>query len=269
MDQIIGSLDRHVDFPSRYVPARCVDVWRPPGYSSSNARYRILYMHDGQNLFDPSTAYGGVDWGMDEAIARMMSSGEIPGVIVVGIWNCGEKRWREYMPQKAAENNRALMAAFVKATDGEPWSDNYLRFIVEEVKPFVDANYRTLTGQPETFVMGSSMGGLISLYAVEQWPHIFGGAGCVSTHWPAGRMRLVDYMGKHLPIPGQHKLYFDFGTTTLDAQYEKYQLRMDVHLRAAGYRSGDDWVTRKFEGAAHNEASWRGRVDIPLKFLFS
>jgi len=267
MDQIIGNLNRHANFPSQLVPPRHVDVWCPPGYGSSSSRYRVLYMHDGQNLFDPSTAYGGVDWGMDEAIVSMMSSGEIPGFIVVGIWNCGEKRWREYMPQKATENNSVLMATFIKTAGGEPWSDNYLRFLVEEVKPFVDENYRTQTGQPDTFVMGSSMGGLISLYALEQYPHIFSGAGCVSTHWPAGKMRLVNSMGRNLPAPGQHKLYFDFGTTTLDAQYEKYQLRMDAHLRNAGYRSGVDWLTRKFEGAAHNEASWRERVNIPLKFL--
>jgi hypothetical protein len=78
---------------------------------------------------------------------------------------------------------------------------------------------------------------------------------------------LVDYLGKHLPAPGQHKLYFDFGTTTLDRLYERHQVRMDTHLRAAGYRSGVDWMTRRFEDAAHNEASWRERVHIPLKFL--
>jgi predicted alpha/beta superfamily hydrolase len=139
-----GELLRYENFPSRFVAPRHVDIWLPPGYQTSAARYRVLYMHDGQNLFDPSTAYGSVDWGMDEAIIRMMEAGEISGVIVVGIWNCGEKRWREYMPQKAAENTSALMKAFIKVTGGEPWSDNYLRFIVEEVKPFVDANFRTL-----------------------------------------------------------------------------------------------------------------------------
>jgi predicted alpha/beta superfamily hydrolase len=264
-----GELLRYENFPSRFITPRHVDIWLPPGYKSSHARYRVLYIHDGQNLFDPSTAFGGVDWGMDEAIVRMMEAGEIPGLIVVGIWNCGEKRWREYMPQKAAESASALMEAFIKVAGGEPWSDNYLRFIVEEVKPFVDSNFRTLTGQADTFVMGSSMGGLISLYALEQYPQVFGGAGCMSTHWPAGKARLVDYLGKHLPAPGQYKLYFDFGTTTLDAQYERYQVRMDAHLRAAGYRSGVDWMTHKFEGAAHNEASWRERVHIPLKFLLS
>ena len=98
---------------------------------------------------------------------------------------------------------------------------------------------------------------------------MFGGAGCVSTHWPAGENMLVDYMGSHLPQPGAHKLYFDYGTATLDELYEPFQQRMDAHLQAAGYTQGKDWITRKFEGAEHNEAAWRVRVEIPLRFLLS
>lgn len=112
------------------------------------------------------------------------------------------------------------------------------------------------------------MGGLISLYALEQYPHLFGGAGCLSTHWPTGEEMLVDYLGAHLPQAGAHRLYFDFGTATLDWNYEPFQRRMDEHLRAAGYREDVDWMTRKFEGAEHNEAAWRARVHIPLEFCW-
>ena len=115
--------------------------------------------------------------------------------------------------------------------------------------------------------MGSSMGGLISLYAICEYPQVFGGAGCVSTHWLAGENMLVDYFGAALPDPIDHKLYFDYGTETLDADYEPYQLRMDERLAARGYERDQNWVTRKFPGAEHSEVAWRTRVRIPLEFL--
>jgi predicted alpha/beta superfamily hydrolase len=117
--------------------------------------------------------------------------------------------------------------------------------------------------------MGSSMGGLISLYAISQYPDVFYGAGCVSTHWSAGEFAIVEEMAKRLPDPASHKLYFDYGTVGVDAPYEPYQLKFDAHLRARGYEEGKNWMTRKFEGADHNEAAWQARVDIPLGFLFS
>jgi enterochelin esterase-like enzyme len=146
-------------------------------------------------------------------------------------------------------------------------ADAYLAFLVDELKPFVDAGYRTLPDQTHTFVMGSSMGGLISLYALTEYPQAFGGAGCLSTHWPAGGAGLVDYFGEVLPAPGAHKLYFDFGTETLDHTYEPFQTRLDGHLRRAGYTPGRDWLTRKFPGADHSESAWRERVHLPLEFL--
>ena len=115
--------------------------------------------------------------------------------------------------------------------------------------------------------MGSSMGGLISAYALCEYPHVFGGAGCVSTHFPAGKGAVIDYLAKNLPKPGAHKLWFDYGTETLDALYEPYQRRMDAVMKAAGYTEGRDWITKKFPGAEHSEKSWRARVDQPLTFL--
>jgi len=147
----------------------------------------------------------------------------------------------------------------------------FIRFcyIITELKPFIDATYPTLADRQNTFMMGSSMGGLISLFALIEYPAIFGGAGCLSTHWPAGEEALVDFLGSRLPPAGQHRLYFDFGTATLDAAYEPYQHRMDGWLQAAGYQQGRDWLTRKFEGAEHSERAWRARVDIPLQFLLN
>jgi predicted alpha/beta superfamily hydrolase len=266
---IPGAVTRHADFPSRYVAARPIDVWAPPGYTNDPTLHLpVIYMHDGQNLFETGHAYGGVDWGVREAMLGLIERGRTPGAIIVGVWNTSI-RWREYMPQQAldAVENRELRQQFIQQLGGEPVTDHYLRFLVQEVKPFIDAHYRTLPDRANTLVMGSSMGGLASLYAISQYPQVYGAAGCLSTHWTAGGEPLVRFMGAHLPPPDGRRLYFDFGTQGLDEHYEPFQRVMDGLLQAAGYRQGVDWVTRKFEGADHNEAAWRERVHIPLDFL--
>jgi predicted alpha/beta superfamily hydrolase len=264
-----GTLTRHADIVSEHIAPRLVDVWVPPSMADGT-RLPVIYMHDGQNLFDPASAYAGIDWGIDEAMLRVMDDRDIPGAIVVGVWN-SEQRWRDYAPHLPLETLRGTpeWEAMLKRAGGTPQSDSYLRFLVQELKPLIDAAYPTLPDRASTFVMGSSMGGLISLYAVEQYPEVFGGAACVSTHWPAGGEGLVDAMGAALPPAGAHRLYFDYGTKTLDASYEPLQLRMDGHLKMAGYRQGEDWETHKFPGAEHSERSWRKRAHIPLRFLLA
>ncbi len=266
-----GHINRHADFASRYVAPRHVDVWCPYGVAAPSAtRYPVIYMHDGQNLFDPALSFIGVDWGMDEAMTRLIRDTGHPGAIVVGIWN-SPLRWREYMPHKplATPSGRRLLPRFIEQAGGEPLSSEYLRFIVEELKPFIDQNYPTLPEPGHTLVMGSSMGGLISLYALIEYPDVFGGAGCLSTHWPIGDEFMVTFLGKSLPMAGQHRLYFDHGTETLDHDYEPYQRLMDNFVRASGYEAGRDWLTRKFGGAEHSERAWRARISIPLAFLFN
>jgi len=267
---ILGKIQRHALFESRHISARHVDVWCPPGYSDGKERMPVIYMHDGQNLFEPISSIGGKSWGMDAAIVKLMQTGITRGVIVVGIWN-SDIRWREYMPQKPYESDALnhQREAFINRAGGDAISDAYLNFLVDEVKPFIDSNYRTLPDQRNTFVMGSSMGGLISLYAISQYPTVFFGAGCLSTNWPAGGHELVNELAGNLPEASNHKLYFDYGTLGLDASYEPFQKRMDDHLGAAGYKENVNWQTRKFEGADHNEAAWRARVEIPLSFLLS
>jgi predicted alpha/beta superfamily hydrolase len=262
-----GFFARHADFPSRYVQPRHVDVWHPP--LQPGLRYPVIYVHDGQNLFDPAIAYGGVDWGLDEAVTRLMAQGVTSGGIIVGIWNDGPRRWREYMPQRPLEHprGREVLAYFERELGGKPFSDDYLRFLVQELKPFVDTTYPTLMDRQHTFVMGSSMGGLISLYALTEYPDVFGAAACVSTHWPAGGEALELGLMERLPRAGRHRLYFDFGTQTLDEAYEPHQRRVDALVCQAGYAHGLDWITQKFSGAEHSERSWRERADIPLAFL--
>ena len=268
---MIGTFERHEKFKSNFITPRHVDVWCPPDYFENIAEcYPVIYMHDGQNLFDSAAAFGGSGWEIHKTISRLMQAKKIPGALVVGIWNT-DIRWREFMPQKTYWSLalRRHHEAFINTSGGEPVSDAYLRFLVEEVKPFIDSNYRTLSDQPNTFVMGSSMGGLISLYAISEYPDVFCGAGCLSTNWPAGEFELVHEMAKNLPDPKTHKLYFDYGTEALDALYGPYQKRMDEYLRNAGYVENTNWITLKFVGADHSEKAWRKRVEIPLSFLLS
>ncbi len=139
--------------------------------------------------------------------------------------------------------------------------------MVEELKPFVDRSYRTLPGQEHSLLLGSSMGGMISAYALCEYPELFAGAACLSTHWPAGAGKMIDYLADQLPDPHRHRFYFDFGTETADAQYEPFQRQVDAVLRRKGYLEGQNWITRKFPGAEHSERAWRERLDVPLRFL--
>jgi predicted alpha/beta superfamily hydrolase len=265
-----GTFIRHANFASRFVAPRHIDIWLPPGYEENNRRCPVLYMHDGQNLFNPAESYTGVPWGVDEAIVQLSETGKITAPIVVGIWNTALRR-QEYLPAKpfTLPAGQEMRQTLDDVYQGEPLSDEYLCFITEEVKAFVDATYRTQPEREATFIMGSSMGGLISLYALCEYPQVFAGAGCLSTHWPAGRELWVAYLRQGLPPPGRHTFYFDYGTEGLDAAYEQYQLQVDSVMRQAGYTEGSNWVTRKFPGDDHSESFWRKRVHIPLALFFS
>lgn len=253
-------LKNYPQFQSNYVQSRQIDVWLPPNYDEAQT-YAVLYMHDGQNLFDPTTATDGITWGVAETLETLIRTEVVPPTIIVGIANT-EKRLAEYMPQKAL-----TQAIRDRYTAEVPLADNYLKFLVEELKPFIDANFATSPTQ--TIIMGSSMGGLISLYAFCEYPQIFKRVGCVSTHWSAGNGIVIDYMRAHLPTPEQRKLYFDFGTQGLDAHYEPYQQKADAIMQQAGYTQEQNWITRKFSGANHHESDWQARVHIPLTFLLA
>ena len=159
-------------------------------------------------------------------------------------------------------------------TEFNPISDNYLRFIVEELKPYIDRTYATYTDQKHTFISGSSMGGLISLYAICEYPSVFGGAACLSTHWTGIYQNndnpipdaIISYLKKNLPNPKNHKIYFDYGDKTLDSLYRRWQEKVDVVMKAKGF-STKNWKTQFFAGKDHSEQSWRERFLIPLEFL--
>jgi len=270
---------------SRYADPRRVVVWLPPGYSRRGQKYSVLYMHDGQNLFDKATAGYGMEWEIDEHLSRLIAEKKVRPTIVVGIWNT-PKRLQEYVPSKAFNGLPPEYRAKVRALyGGDPLADGYLKFIVRELRPMIDRKFNVKTDRPNTAIMGSSMGALISLYAIDEYPQIFGAAGMMSTHWPLvinpdGKpvsqedydvvsATFERYLAPALPSPSTHRLYFDHGTETLDAIYKQYQDRVDTVVAKRGYRQGVNWLTRNYPGQKHNEISWASRVDVPLTFLLA
>lgn len=263
-----GLFKLHPNFASKFVAPRNVEVWLPPDYLTDDKHYPVLYVQDGQNLFDPKAAFGGVDWGLDETMTRLIAAKRIRATIVVAIWNT-PLRFQEYMPKKALTDDSTIVTGLASPATvaGPSLSDAYLRFMTTELKPFIDATYRTKRERDDTFLMGSSMGGLISLYAMNELPGIFGGAACLSTHWPAGNGAMLGYLKRGVAKAGDHKLYFDHGTATLDSLYAPLQEQVDAIFRARRYEDGDHFMSRVFEGADHSERSWRQRLDVPLIFL--
>lgn len=261
------------DFQSEYVIPRNVEIMLPDGYEEdTDKRYQVLYMHDGQNVFNSKTAYTGVDWGVDEILDSLIKVGKINETIIVAPWNSYEKRFSEYMPKAPAMmTDNPMVKEKLKETTGfdDLYSDQYLKFIVEELKPFIDSKYRTKSGLEHTAIMGSSMGGLISLYAICKYPDVFSGAGCVSTHWPVPVLgdAYISTLSSSLPNPENHTIYFDYGTEGLDKDYEPYQMQVDSIMMEKGFVKNDTWTTLKFEGAGHNEQSWNERVHIILEFI--
>ena len=285
-----GSFVSLGDFPSAQVAPRKVMVWLPPGYDPKGERYPVLYMHDGQKLFNPATNTGGQAWEVHKRMAALAATGAVRPAIIVGIASTRD-RAREYGPAQAvdalAPELRAALLGDPPVPGGLPTlSEQYLRFIVDELKPAIDARFRSSPERADTFIMGSSMGGMISLYALARYPEVFAGAACLSTHWPLTTnfnllldkedLRPVryaaayfDWLARKLPRAGRHKLYFDHGDAALDALYAPYQQQVDGIVRAKGYRAGVDWISQVFPGADHSETAWRERVEVPLRFLLS
>lgn len=278
-----GKIIYYSDFTSRFVKQRNVDVWLPEDYTTEK-KYAVLYMHDGQMLFDSSITWNKQEWGVDEVLTQLIKKKKIHDCIVVGIWNGGTSRHSEYFPQKplnylSKEKKDSLYLSLrpngQEVFQGEAvQSDKYLKFITEELKPFIDKTYSTKTEKQYTFIAGSSMGGLISLYAICEYPDIFGGAACISTHWP-GIFSLennpipdifIKYLEEHLPSPKNHRIYFDHGTATLDSFYPPIQKNVDEVMKRKGYNK-KNWLTREFPGANHSETAWRARLEIPIMFL--
>ena len=188
-----GRIVHYENFNSVFVDPRNIDVWLPDGYGPEH-RYAVIYMHDGQMLFDSTHTWNHQEWCVDETLTKLLKEKKIRNCIVVAIWNIPEKRHSEYFPQKIIDSIPEATRNIIlsKQLKGVPRADNYLKFVVKELKPFIDSHYSTLKDAANTFLIGSSMGGLISLYGLCEYPNIFGGAACLSIHSPVAAFELMD-----------------------------------------------------------------------------
>lgn len=253
-----------------------VDVWLHENFSQDE-RYPVLYMHDGQNLYDASTTWNHQAWEMDSTACCMIGEGLVTPFIIVGIHSDPATRVSQLMPQKAvADAGLDDLMAEVKLQGKPVLGDKYADFVVSTLKPLIDSSYPTLSDSEHTAVMGSSMGGLMSLYLISEYPEVFGGAACLSTHWygtlDAGNQfgdAMMRYVDNHLPDPTDHRLYFDHGTSTIDAYYGPWETQALLKAQMKGYQYGKNLDSYIDYGAPHEERAWAGRVARPLLFLFS
>ena len=238
-------------FSPQLFNSRDVYVYLPPSYGRGDFRFPVIYMQDGQNLFDPAWSFAG-SWRVDLAMTAAARLGF--EAIVVGLANTGSSRLDEYGPFFEPELGAGGVA------------DLYLDFVLETVKPQIDDQFRTLPQREQTGIAGSSMGGLVSLWAYFRAPHAFGFAAALSPALWFGQRGIFDFVAQAPDAPG--RLYLDMGTregghTLLDAR------RMHDVLRAKGYADGDSLRYVEEEGARHTETAWRRRFKKAVPFLLS
>jgi predicted alpha/beta superfamily hydrolase len=259
---LAGDIRVHKSFHSKLLNNdRDVIVYLPPGYEASKSkRYSVFYLHDGQNLFDGATSFiPGQEWRVDETAEKLIAAGKIEPLIIVGIYNTKD-RINEYTPAADAKYKLGGQA------------DLYGRMLVEELKPFIDASYRTKRGAKQTGLGGSSLGGLASLYLALKYPNVFGRAAVVSPSVWFANKQIVHYV-EALPRKPKVRIWMDIGTkegrTAEEAQQSVNNARL---LRDAlvkkGWKLGSDLNYFEAEGAEHNEGAWAARVESILSFLF-
>lgn len=251
---ITGDVRRHERFHSRYLEHdRTVLVYLPPGYEEESAtRYPVLYLHDGQNLFDRATSFG-EEWHVDEAAEHLIASGQIEPLIVVGIYNTGQHRLDEYTPTADAKHRGGM-------------ADDYGRMLVEELKPLIDRTYKTLPGAANTAMGGSSLGGLLTLYLGLRYPTAFGRLAILSPSvWWDNRVMLTNVAAIPAKLP--LRIWLDAGTSEGSETIVNTRALRDA-LVAKGWTIGDDLSYLEETGGEHNEQSWGARIDRVLKYLF-
>ncbi len=270
-----GNVDRHYIYSPEMGDTITVDVWTPKGYSVSGRAYPVIYMHDGQNLFDATTTWNGQSWEMDSVVSRLVNNGEIIAPVIVGIHSVAETRLGDLMPENVKcyiknSENKALQG-FLSSS---PLRGNaYASFMVNTLRTAMNQRYNLAASADSVFVMGSSMGGLMSVYAMSEYPDAFGAAACLSTHWigttdgdPTFSDAMYAYLSERLPRNGSHRLYLDRGTAMVDSLYASSDCRMAQLAGRLGY-NGLRFENFVDSGAGHQERFWAARVARPLRFL--
>lgn len=257
-----GNFAIHHNFPSKHLGnKRTIAVYMPPNYERRKRMcHPVIYFQDGQNVFDAATSAFGVEWQADETADRMIRAGDIEPVIMVGIYNTPDRvdEYTAHYDKRRKKGGRGSI---------------YGRFVMEEVKPFIDKTYRTLTDRENTAVVGSSLGGLISLYMASQFPDRIGMCAALSPSlWWCNEQQTKD-LRKDSSWVRDSRFWIDVGTnetgdnnenSTLVRQIERYA----ELLAEASLQPDRDVVCRTIEGGQHTEGSWAQRFDQVLEFLF-
>lgn len=252
---VVGDLRVH-EFDSVVLgESRTIAIWLPPTYHADDvSRFPVLYLHDGQNVFDNATAFGGEEWQVDETATMLIRRGEVEPLIVVGVYNAGDARIDEYTPTVDATHGRGGRAEI------------HGRMLVEELKPWIDATYRTLPSAASTALGGSSLGGLTTLHLGLRYYTAFGNLAVHSPSvWWDNRvvLRQVEGLTGKLPL----RIWLDAGTAEGPAVIPDVRSLRDALVRN-GWRLGHDLAYVEVEGAGHDERAWRARVAPMLRFLF-
>ena len=254
-----------------------LDIWVPDCYSPIE-KYPVLYLHDGQNLYDAKSSWNKQAWEIDKVGGKLIEEGKIKPFIAVGIFSIDNTRVCDLMPEKVLteyfDHEKYQTTGFENYCKKEIRGDEYVDLIVNTIKPLIDSTFSTLPDMENTAIMGSSMGGLASFYAMCERPDIFGTAICVSTHMSVeGETSWAEavfaYLRDKLPTDSDHKIYFDCGDKTSDYYYVPFFDELVSIPQEKGYTVENGKLSYGFyPGTAHDEASWCKRVDVPLTFLY-
>lgn len=272
-----GSVERLYLYSPEMEDTINVDVWLPENFKPGSG-LSVVYMHDGQNLFDASTTWNHQAWEMDSVACSLIDAGVVKPMVIVGVHSVDSTRLADLMPENVlplvkdplSEEGKAFMHQKHKLR-----GNAYAAFLAKTLRSEMLNRYGVSESADSTFVMGSSMGGLMSLYAMSEYPEVFGAAACLSTHWigtldgnKAFEDAMMEYLARKLPRDGHHRLYLDRGNLTLDAYYGPSQARAIDHAVEAGYSVDDGTLYIYYDPeGAHEERSWARRVAIPLTFL--
>ncbi len=256
-----GTLRLHRRFPSLIMGnRRNLAVWLPPGCDGRRRRHPVVYFQDGQNIFDPHTAFLGNAWNAGRTVAGLIASGEIEPPIMVGIYNAGSDRMDEYAPTPGRFTGWGGEECRSRGR-----GRRYARFVVEEVKPFIDARYPTKPAPEHAMVVGSSMGGLVSLYIALWHARVFGHAGLLSPSvwWDdMAPVRFVEALRRKPAV----RIWLDTGTEEPGWEHAR---RLRDALVARGWNEPDELHYLEIPGAAHNEAAWGARIGPLMKWLLA
>jgi predicted alpha/beta superfamily hydrolase len=250
-----GQLRKHDRFRSRFLRNQHdLIVYLPPGYDDQPwRRFPVLYLHDGQNLFDRATAFGGQDWNVHGAADQLIHGGTVEPLIIVGIYNTGRSRIHEYTPTKTPKL-------------GGGRADRYGKFLLQEVIPFIQREYRAQPDPSSTGIGGSSLGGLVSLYFGLKYPQAFPKIAALSPSvWWNQRM-ILRFAAAATPQP-RPRIWLDIGTSEGPRIVPDVEQFRDVLLKK-GWRQGEDLHYERVEGGEHNELAWSQRIGRVLEFLY-